>query len=121
MWAPEPPAPGRAAGTAHPWSSGTSQCLTHVWKGLQRLSVWVHPLVLTSPIVLLDVAAPECPTDHSPHVVGGLGASGPAYTQNTPWRSQLQGAGQHFHVVAVIKRLLESRERRIPPMDSSGL
>lgn len=71
MWAPEPPAPGRAAGTAHPWSSGTSQCLTHVWKGLQRLSVWVHPLVLTSPIVLLDVAAPECPADHSPHVVGG--------------------------------------------------
>lgn len=33
---------------------------SHTWKGIQHLGVWVHPLV---PIVLLDVAAPECPTD----------------------------------------------------------
>lgn len=30
MWSPEPAAPGREAGTAHPWSCGTSQCLTHL-------------------------------------------------------------------------------------------
>lgn len=71
MWAPELPAPGREAGTAHPWSSGTLQCLTHVWKGIQHLGVWVHSLMPMSPIVLSDVAAPECPTDHSPHMVGG--------------------------------------------------
>lgn len=51
----------------------------------------------------------------------GLGRSGPAHAENTPWRSRLQGVLQHFHVVAMIKRLLESRERHIPPMDSSGL
>lgn len=30
MWSPEPAAPGREAGTAHPWSCGTLQCLTHL-------------------------------------------------------------------------------------------
>lgn len=52
---------------------------------------------------------------------GGLGVSGPPYAENTPQRSRLQGVVQHFHIVAMIKRLLESRERCIPPMDSSGL
>lgn len=51
----------------------------------------------------------------------GLGRSGPVHAENTPWRSRLQGVLQHFHVAAMIKRLLESRERHIPPMDSSGL
>lgn len=51
----------------------------------------------------------------------GLGASGSEYIENTPWRSRLGGVVQHFHIVAVIKSLLESRERCVPPMDSSGL
>lgn len=51
----------------------------------------------------------------------GLGMPGSAYAESTPQRSRLESVLQHFHVVAMIKRLLKSRERCILPMDCSGL
>lgn len=110
---------------AHPKSSRTFKCLTHVWKGLlhdcsicrvRRFNLFHPPHTLLTGCGCSWVSHGAF-TTHD----GGLEVSGPAYAENTHWRSRLQGVIEHFHVVAMIKRLLKSRERHIPPMDSSGL
>lgn len=111
------------------WPSQTAcrtfKCLTHVWKGLLhdcsicrvcRFNLLCPPHALVTGCGCSWVSHGAF-TTHD----GKLGAFGPVHAENTPWRSRLQGVIQCFHVVAVIKRLLESRERWIPPMDSSGL
>lgn len=106
-------------------NSRTFKCLTHVWKGLLRdCSICrVHRFNLLCPPHTLLTGCGRSWLSHGAFTThdGGLGASGPAYAENTLRRSRLQGVIQYFQLVAMIKRLLESRERRIPPMDSSGL